>query len=36
MVSKAIRNAQEKIEKKVVVDQSAQSQHDWLEKNFIA
>ena len=35
MVSKAIRNAQEKIEKKVMVDQPAQSQNDWLEKNFI-
>jgi phosphoribosylanthranilate isomerase len=36
LVSKAIRNAQEKIEKKVVMDQSAHSQNDWLEKNITA
>lgn len=36
MINKAIQRAQEKIEKKVVVEQSAHSQHDWLEKNFIA
>lgn len=36
MINKAIQRAQEKIEKKVVVEQSAHSQHDWLEKNFVA
>ncbi|HEX7844228.1 MAG TPA: hypothetical protein VF476_00425 [Chitinophagaceae bacterium] len=34
MISKAIRNAQEKIADKVSVEQSARSQEDWLEKNF--
>ncbi len=35
MVSKAIQRAQDKIEKKVLIERSAHSQHDWLEKNFI-
>lgn len=34
MVSNAIRNAQEKIEKRVLLDQAALSQNDWLEKNL--
>lgn len=34
MLSNAIRNAQEKIEKKVLVDQTSRSQKDWLIKNF--
>jgi len=34
LVSNAIRNAQEKIEKKVLLDQTARSQDDWLSKNF--
>jgi len=33
MISKAIRNAQDKIEKKVPFEQTAQSQEDWLTKN---
>ncbi len=33
MVSKSIRKAQENIEKKVVVDQTASSQAEWLQKN---
>jgi hypothetical protein len=35
MISKAIRNAQEKIEKKVLLDQSARSQQEWLDKNLV-
>jgi hypothetical protein len=35
MISDAIRNAQQKIEKKVQVEQSAHSQKDWIEKNLI-
>jgi hypothetical protein len=34
MLSNAIRSAQEKIEKKLVIEQTARSQSDWLEKNF--
>jgi hypothetical protein len=34
MISKAIRHAQEKVEKKIIVEQSARSQQDWLEKNL--
>lgn len=34
MISKSIRNAQEKIEKKTVAEQTALSQMDWLEKNL--
>lgn len=33
MISNAIRNAQEKLEKQVIVEHSAQSQQNWLEKN---
>ena len=36
MISKAIRNAQEKIASKITVEQSARSQQDWLAKNFPA
>ncbi|HVT84503.1 MAG TPA: hypothetical protein VHD35_04845 [Chitinophagaceae bacterium] len=36
MISKAIYNAQEKIENKVTVDQSASSQEEWLRKNWRA
>lgn len=36
MISKAIRNAQEKIEKKLELEQTAHSQEDWLQKNFPA
>ena len=36
MLSNAIRNAQEKIEKKVLGDQTSRSQNDWLSKNFPA
>jgi len=34
MISKAIHNAQEKIEHKIDIEQSARSQNDWLEKNL--
>ena len=34
MISKSIRNAQEKIEKKVLVEHAARSQQDWIEKNL--
>ena len=34
MISKAIRNAQDKISKKVIIPQSARSQQNWLEKNM--
>jgi hypothetical protein len=34
MISNSIRNAQEKIEKKVDMDLSARSQKDWIEKNL--
>ena len=36
MITKSIRNAQEKIEKKVIVEQSAHSQKDWMDKNLPA
>lgn len=36
MISKAIQRVQEKIGKKVMIEQSAHSQHDWLEKNFVS
>jgi hypothetical protein len=36
MLTKAIRNAQEKIEKKVGLEQSAGSQQEWLQKNLPA
>ncbi len=35
MISKSIRNAQQKIESKLTVEQSAQSQSQWLEKNYL-
>ncbi len=34
MISSAIQNAQEKIEKKVVTEQSAPSQQEWIERNL--
>ena len=34
MISKSIRNAQDKIEKKVLLEQTAHSQQDWLIKNL--
>jgi len=36
MISNAISNAQEKIEKKLITEQSAHSQADWIEKNLPA
>ncbi len=36
MISKAIRNAQQKIAAKLTVEQSARSQKDWLTKNLPA
>jgi hypothetical protein len=36
MITRSIRNAQEKIEKKVIVEQSAHSQKDWMDKNLPA
>jgi hypothetical protein len=33
MISKAILGVQEKIRKKMIIDQAAQSQNDWLQKN---
>ena len=34
MVSSSIKKAQQKIEKKVVFEQTAHSQSDWLQKNY--
>jgi len=34
MVTNAIRNMQEKMEKKIQLDQSARSQAEWLQKNY--
>jgi hypothetical protein len=34
MISHAIENAQEKIEKKVITEQSANSQKEWMERNL--
>lgn len=34
MISNAIRKAQEKIEQKTTLDQSARSQEEWIEKNY--
>ena len=34
MLSKSIQNAQEKIETKVLAEQNAHSQKDWIEKNL--
>jgi hypothetical protein len=36
MVSKSIRDAQEKIEKKLLIEQTTRSQEQWLEKNLPA
>lgn len=36
MITKAIQRAQEKIEKKVLMEQTARSQKDWLQKNITA
>ncbi|HKB43244.1 MAG TPA: hypothetical protein VKC90_02605 [Chitinophagaceae bacterium] len=36
MISKAILSVQEKISKKIIIDQAAQSQDDWLQKNLNA
>lgn len=34
MVTQSIANAQEKIEKKIELEQSARSQSEWIERNF--
>ncbi len=34
MITKSIRNAQEKIASKVTIEQAARSQKDWIEKNL--
>ena len=34
MISNAIKNAQQKLEKQVIIDHSAPSQRNWLEKNL--
>jgi len=34
MISNAIRKAQDKIEKKLLMEQTAHSQEDWLIKNL--
>jgi hypothetical protein len=34
MVTKAIENAQEKIENKMIVEQSARSQQEWMDRNI--
>jgi hypothetical protein len=36
MITSAIRKAQKKIEKKVIVDQTAHSQAEWLQKNYVS
>ena len=36
MISKAISSVQEKISKKMIIDQMGQSQNDWLQRNFNA
>jgi hypothetical protein len=36
MISGSIENAQDKIEKKVVAEQLANSQKDWIEKNLLS
>ncbi|MDP4262619.1 MAG: hypothetical protein Q8941_08815 [Bacteroidota bacterium] len=36
MVSASIKNAQEKIEKKVLIEHTAQSQKEWMERNLPA
>jgi len=35
MISKAIQNAQEKISKKVLLDQTCSSQEEWMKRNWI-
>lgn len=35
MISTAIKNAQEKISKEIMIEQSAQSQGDWFSKNIV-
>ncbi|MEO7982515.1 MAG: hypothetical protein ABI688_00410 [Bacteroidota bacterium] len=35
MISRSIRDMQDKMEKKIVIDQLATSQADWLQKNYI-
>ena len=35
MISKAIQNAQEKINKKVLVDQLCTSQQEWMQRNWV-
>ncbi len=34
MISRSLKNAQDKIGKKIMVEQSAQSQADWFKRNF--
>ena len=34
MISSAIQNAQEKVEKKVIMEQTAASQEEWIERNL--
>ena len=34
MITKAIHNAQEKMERRITLEQTARSQSDWLEKNL--
>jgi preprotein translocase subunit SecA len=34
MISKAIQNAQDKIDHKIDIEQSARSQNDWLVRNL--
>lgn len=36
MITNAIKNAQEKISKQVVIDHTAQSQADWFSKNIVS
>ena len=36
MITKAFRNAQDKLHKKILLEQSARSQQDWLNKNIPA
>jgi len=35
MISKAIQNAQEKLSKKVLLDQTCSSQEEWMKRNWI-
>lgn len=36
MITKALRNAQDKLNKKILLEQSARSQQEWLRKNINA